>query len=100
MAKKKQTFEQCLRELEAVVAKMERGELPLDECVQYYERGVTLAAQCARELEQARLRIEQLQKNEKGELTAVPLSFDSSDLSDASDPPNPSDPSDNPDRSA
>jgi len=91
MAKKKPAFEQSLRELEEVVAKMEHGELPLDECVQYYERGVKLAAACARELEAARLRIEQLQKNEQGELVTTPFAPDSSDPLNSSDPSDPSD---------
>jgi len=100
MSKKKPAFEQSLRELEEVVAKMEHGELPLDECVQYYERGVKLAAACAHELDAARQRIEQLQKNEQGELVATPFMPDSSDKSDPSDPSDPSDKSETADPSA
>ncbi|MCX7003601.1 MAG: exodeoxyribonuclease VII small subunit [bacterium] len=94
MSKKKPAFEQSLRELEEVVAKMEHGELPLDECVQYYERGVKLAAACAHELDAARQRIEQLQKNEQGELVATPFAPDKSDPTDPSDPTDRSDPTD------
>ncbi len=91
MSKKKPSFEQSLRDLEEVVAKMEHGELPLDECVQYYERGVKLAAACAHELDAARQRIEQLQKNEAGELVTTPFAPDLPDLPDLPDPPDPPD---------
>ena len=35
-------FEDALRELEAIVEAMEAGELPLEESVQRYQRGVDL----------------------------------------------------------
>jgi len=73
MAKKKQQFETALRQLEEIVAHMESGELPLDECVEYYERAVKLAEMCTKELEAARRRIEQVRLNEKGEVVTEPL---------------------------
>ncbi len=73
MAKKKQQFEDALRQLEEIVAQMEGGELPLDECLDCYERAVKLAELCTRELDAARRRIEQLRANEKGEIITEPL---------------------------
>ncbi len=73
MAKRKQTFEQSLKNLEEVVEKMESGELPLDKCLDQYEKGVKLAAFCARELDAAQQRIEKLQKDEKGEFATEPM---------------------------
>ncbi|MBS7456334.1 exodeoxyribonuclease VII small subunit [Coralloluteibacterium stylophorae] len=50
-------FEQSLDALEALVQKMEQGDLPLDESLSAYERGVGLYRQCRSALEQAELRV-------------------------------------------
>lgn len=50
-------FEKALDELEALVQKMEQGEMSLDETLAAYERGVGLFRQCQRALEQAELRV-------------------------------------------
>lgn len=39
-------FEGSLAELEAIVAKMERGDLPLDESLRLFERGMGLTRVC------------------------------------------------------
>lgn len=54
------TYEQALTELEAIVAKLEGGENPLDQAMQLYERGQALAAHCARLLEAAELKVKKL----------------------------------------
>lgn len=51
-------FEQKLAALEAVVEKLERGDLPLDESVRLFEEGVTLSDACKKELEEAEGRIQ------------------------------------------
>jgi len=83
MAKKKQSFEQALRDLETVVAKMESGDLPLDDCLAYYERGVKLCAFCAHELDRARQRIELLHKTADGALRSVPFAPGDADAASA-----------------
>ena len=40
------SFEENLQSLEEIVAKMERGEIPLDELMQDYAAGMKLAKQC------------------------------------------------------
>lgn len=50
-------FEQSLQELEQLVATMESGELPLEQSLAAYERGVGLYRQCQQALEQAQLRV-------------------------------------------
>ena len=52
-----QDFERALDELEALVQKLEGGELSLEESLGAYERGVALYRQCQGALEQAELRI-------------------------------------------
>lgn len=54
------TFEAAFKELEACVAKLESGELPLEESLALYERGQALAAYCGKMLDQAELKIEEL----------------------------------------
>ncbi len=54
------TFEEQLTALEAVVEKLERGDLPLDESVRLFEEGVTLSDACKKELEEAEGRIQVL----------------------------------------
>ncbi len=51
------TYEAAYQQLEALVAQMESGELPLDASVALYERGQNLAAHCQALLEAAELKI-------------------------------------------
>ena len=73
MARKKQSFEQALRELEDVVTKLEDGTLSLDESLGQYERGIRLAEFCMHELDAARQRIEKLKKTKEGGFATEPL---------------------------
>ena len=57
---KKQTFEAGMSELEALTARLETGDMTLDETMKTYEKGVTLAAHLKRQLEDSRKRIEQI----------------------------------------
>ena len=54
------TFEQALIELEEIVAKLEAGDLTLEESLALFERGQKLANRCNLQLDEATLRIEQL----------------------------------------
>ena len=51
-------FEQALGELEAVVERLEHGELPLEEALKQFERGAELARGCEASLKQAEQRVE------------------------------------------
>jgi exodeoxyribonuclease VII small subunit len=53
-------FESALNELEQIVAKLERGELKLEESLKLFERGVALTKQCRSSLETAELKVKQL----------------------------------------
>lgn len=50
-------FEQSLDELEQLVAKMEGGELSLDESLRSFERGIALYRNCQVALEQTEARV-------------------------------------------
>ena len=51
------TFERALEELEAIVARMEDGKLPLEESLAAYQRGAELVKVCAAKLDAAQARI-------------------------------------------
>ena len=53
-------FEQALGELETVVDRLEHGELPLEEALRQFERGIELARTCQGALKQAEQRVEVL----------------------------------------
>ncbi|MGH8454825.1 MAG: exodeoxyribonuclease VII small subunit [Nevskiales bacterium] len=57
-------FEKSLAELEALVERMESGELSLEDSMKQFERGIQLARACQQQLKQAELKVQQLvQKN-------------------------------------
>ena len=53
-------FESSLDELEKLVARMEQGELSLDDSLKSFERGISLYRNCQNALEQAQLRVKLL----------------------------------------
>ena len=55
-----QTFEELQRELDELVARLERGDVPLDEALALYERGEALHRALVERLERAELHIEEL----------------------------------------
>ncbi len=57
------TFEQAFAELEESVRTLERGDLPLDESLALYERGQELAAYCAKLLDEAELKVQQIESD-------------------------------------
>ena len=62
----KLSFEDALAKLEAVVASMESGEVPLAELLAKFEQGNRLLKQCEGRLKEAELKIEQLKKQKDG----------------------------------
>jgi len=55
-------FEQALAELEGLVGRLEHGDLPLDEALKAFERGVALTRQCQASLQAAQQKVEILLK--------------------------------------
>jgi exodeoxyribonuclease VII small subunit len=70
-------FEAALAELDALVKKLEDGELSLEQSLALYERGIQLSRFCHARLEEAERRIEIL--TERGELKPAPASLTSDD---------------------
>ena len=74
MAEKKQkddiselTFEQAIKELGGIVQKIEQGQIPLQDSLTQYERGMALIKQCRSILEKAEKRIEKVSGKEQTE---------------------------------
>jgi exodeoxyribonuclease VII small subunit len=65
-------FEQALAELENLVERLERGDLPLDEALKSFERGVALTRHCQSCLQAAQQKVDILLKK-GGEAQAVPF---------------------------
>ena len=79
MAKKSSenpNFETSLKELEALVEKMEQGDLSLEESLSHFERGVQLSRACQQALKAAEQKVEILMKKSSQEDIT---SFDSED---------------------
>jgi exodeoxyribonuclease VII small subunit len=63
-----ETFEAALKQLEEIVQRLERGELPLEESLKLYEEGIRLSRVCHAKLEEAEGKIELLMKDARGDL--------------------------------
>jgi len=55
-------LEKSLEELEALVARLESGDLPLEQALKEFERGVRLTRQCQAALQEAEQKVEILLK--------------------------------------
>ncbi|MEY3464974.1 MAG: exodeoxyribonuclease VII small subunit [Steroidobacteraceae bacterium] len=68
-------FEKSLQELETLVERLERGDLPLDEALKAFERGVALTRECQSALAAAQSRVDILLQREGAE-TLAPFATD------------------------
>ena len=74
-AKKTLDFEAALTELEALVEKMEQGDLSLDESLKQFERGVQLTRSCQQALQEAEQKVQVL-LDKDGQPTLEPFESD------------------------
>lgn len=70
-------FEEQLKALEAVVDKLEHGDLPLEESLKLFEEGITLSESCKKELDAAEGRVQVLTARQNGNREAVDLELES-----------------------
>ena len=68
---KSMSFEDALRELEQVVGRLERGEVPLDESIALYERGAALKKRCEAKLKEAEEKVAKLTLDGDGQPTGT-----------------------------
>jgi exodeoxyribonuclease VII small subunit len=69
-------FERRLSDLEAVVERLEQGDLPLEESVHLFEEGMKLSESCKKDLDSAEGRIQVLMEQGGGKMKAQPLDVD------------------------
>lgn len=58
------SFEQAMAELNTIVTEMEHGELPLEQALKQFERGIALANASSNKLEQAQQKVNMLMGNQ------------------------------------
>jgi exodeoxyribonuclease VII small subunit len=70
------SFEDALKELEAIVRRLEEGKTSLEEAMGAYERGAALRSHCEKKLKDARLRVEQIVIGADGVITTKESDFE------------------------
>ncbi|MCL2747805.1 MAG: exodeoxyribonuclease VII small subunit [Oscillospiraceae bacterium] len=73
MDDRKPSFEKSLARLDAIVAKLERGDVPLDDALGLYTEGAALVKLCAGLLDAAELKVMRLSEGDSGEVGEAPL---------------------------
>ncbi len=67
------SFEDALKQLEEIVARLEGGDVPLEESIAIYERGARLRVHCETRLKAAQERVDAISGGGDGPVTAVPF---------------------------
>ena len=67
------SFEDALSELEAIVVRLERGDAPLEESIDVYERGAKLKKHCEGKLKSAQLKVDKIVLGSDGTVSAEPF---------------------------
>lgn len=67
------SFEDAYAKLDATVAALRDGQMPLEQALQHYEEGMKLARYCQTLLQKAELRMQQLGMDEQGDITVRPF---------------------------
>lgn len=67
------SFEESLKQLETIVDKLEKGDLPLEESLRLFEEGMKLSAGCKQELDAAEGKVQLLIKQRDGSLKTEPF---------------------------
>ena len=65
------TFEQAIEELENIINRLEKGDVPLDETIKLYEKGSELKDFCEKKLESAEVKVQKI--NEKTQTKEITL---------------------------
>ncbi len=72
-ARKRPSFEEAMKRLDAIVSAMESGEIGIEDSIAQYEEAMKLAAQCRAILQEAEQRIQKIQLDADGRPKAVPF---------------------------
>jgi exodeoxyribonuclease VII small subunit len=69
------SFEQAMQELESIVINMEQGELPLEDALQQFERGIALARLSQQKLKDAEQKV-QILMSQNGQTSLIDFNND------------------------
>ena len=75
MAGKGNDFEKAFQELEEIVKRLESEELPLDESLQLFEKGIALSRLCHQRLAEVEKKIELILADAKGQPKTEPFAI-------------------------
>jgi len=67
------SFEQALKELEAIVRKLEGGQGELEGSIADYARGTALKEHCQKKLADAKMKVEKIMQTADGKIATVPF---------------------------
>ncbi len=70
------SFEKSLKELEEIVVQLEKGELSLEQSLDYFQKGVKLSKSCSKLLDDAEQRVSILINGKDGEMAEQPFAVD------------------------
>ena len=76
----KQTFENAMKRLEAIVQDLESGELSLDEALKKFQEGVKLSKFCASKLDETEKKVSLLLKDNEGNVRVQPFSLEKNEM--------------------
>ncbi len=66
-------FENALKALEDIIARLEKGDMPLETALELFEQGVQISKFCNSKLTEAERKVEILLRDNKGEMQAEPF---------------------------
>lgn len=64
---KKMTFQENMTELGKIVSQLEKGDIPLEQAVELYGEGVRLSALCKKQLNDAKIKITEVDGDQPSE---------------------------------
>ncbi len=67
------TFEENVKQLEVIVAQLERGDLALEDSIKLFEEGMRLSGACKEQLETAEGKVQVLMRQRDGSLQPEPF---------------------------
>ena len=73
MAKNSKKFEQEMADLEAIVTRIDSGELSLEDAIAAFEQGVALVRSLNQKLDEVEKKVEVLMRDAQGELKSAPF---------------------------
>jgi exodeoxyribonuclease VII small subunit len=67
------SFEEAFARLEATIAALQDGKMPLERALQQYQEGMKLVQRCNELLQQAELTVQQLTVDDAGNISTQPF---------------------------